>query len=40
MQPYLGCPCNVAKMTSAAIYRIAVRMKEVLHPKILAVQKT
>jgi hypothetical protein len=26
-------------MTSAAIYRIAVRMKELLHPKILAVQK-
>ncbi len=34
---WLSLQCG--KMTSAAIYRIAVRMKELLHPKILAVKK-
>jgi hypothetical protein len=34
---WLSLQCG--KMTSAAIYRIAVRMKDLFHPKILAVQK-
>jgi hypothetical protein len=34
---WLSLECG--KMTSDAIYRIEVRMKELLHPTILAVQK-